>query len=198
MLDNVCVQTWGGRMSTVVLAFLVLTCAFPCVSGAAESTLTPQVCTETARLPEQLTPGGYSHMQPGGKTGEAALRQSAEPGTIRIAIGKETMTAVFEKNPSAEAFLELLKEDPVIVSMHDFGGFEKSGELETKLVRSDTRITAEPGDVTLYLGRTIAIFYDSNTWNLTRLARIKDKTQTELKKLLKAGGEDVTATFFIE
>ena len=66
------------------------------------------------------------------------------------------------ENTSAEAFLELLKSGDLTVSMHDYGGFEKVGPLGTALPRNDEQITTEPGDVILYQGDQITIYYDVN------------------------------------
>ncbi len=74
--------------------------------------------------------------------------------------------------------------------MEDYGGFEKVGPLGTTLTRNDTRITTQPGDVILYQGNQITIYYGTNTWNFTRLAKINDSTDLQAK--LGAGTVQVT------
>lgn len=74
--------------------------------------------------------------------------------------------------------------------MHDYGNFEKVGKLPTTLPRNDELITTTSGDIILYLGNQITIYYDINTWNFTKLGHINDITQTELKTIL--GDSDVT------
>ena len=73
------------------------------------------------------------------------------------------------ENSSADAFLELLKSGDVTIDMHDYGSFEKVGPLGTPLPRNDEQITTAPGDVILYQGNQVTIYYDVNTWSFTRL-----------------------------
>ncbi|MBR4632860.1 MAG: hypothetical protein IKO48_06050 [Elusimicrobia bacterium] len=83
--------------------------------------------------------------------------------------GNHKLTATLVDNSSATAFYELLKKGPLTVDMHDYGSFEKVGPLGTKLPRNDTQITTQAGDIILYQGNQITIYYDTNSWNFTRL-----------------------------
>jgi hypothetical protein len=109
--------------------------------------------------------------------------------------GSHKLTATLVDNSSAVAFYELLKKGPLTVDMHDYGSFEKVGPLGTKLPRNDTQITTEAGDIMLYQGNQITIYYDTNSWNFTRLGKVDGVTQAELKKILGKG--DVTAVFSV-
>ncbi len=110
--------------------------------------------------------------------------------TLKISFGQYELEAIFEKNSSAEAFKELLEKGPITINMSDYGNFEKVGSLGATLPRNDTSITTEPGDIILYQGNSITIYYDTNTWNFTRLARIKDSEN--LKEKLGDGAVLVT------
>lgn len=110
--------------------------------------------------------------------------------------GNHTLTATLSDNSSATAFYELLGKGPVTISMHDYGNFEKVGSLGKTLPRNDTQITTSAGDIILYQGNQITIYYDKNSWNFTRLGRVDGKTQAELKQILGKG--DVTAVFLIK
>ena len=79
--------------------------------------------------------------------------------------------------------------------MHDYGSFEKVGSLGFSLPKNDTNITTIPGDVILYQGNQITIYYDENTWNFTKLGNI-DISQDELKAVL--GDGDVEVDFSLE
>ena len=113
-----------------------------------------------------------------------------EEDTLLIIVGDYELTATFADNPSAEEFKALLAQGPVTVEMEDYGGFEKVGPLGTTLSRSDTQITTQPGDVILYQGNQITIYYGTNTWSFTRLASIDDPTG--LKEKLGEGSVQVT------
>lgn len=106
---------------------------------------------------------------------------SQEEPMLKITVGDQELLATFADNSSAEEFRDLLAQGPVTISMDDYGGFEKVGSLGTTLTRNDTRITTQPGDVILYQGNQITIYYGTNTWNFTRLAKINDSTDLQAK-----------------
>lgn len=138
-------------------------------------------------------------------TGPAAENEASEPYTTELSLPEGTdrmfyahvngkvLKILAAENSSADAFLDLLKSGDVSVEMHDYGSFEKVGPLGTTLLRNDEQITTEPGDVILYQGDQITIYYDINNWNFTRLGKVKDLSKAELKEIL--GGGNVTVTF---
>ena len=109
--------------------------------------------------------------------------------------GSHKLSATLADNSSAAAFYELLKKGAVAIKMRDYGSFEKVGPLGTTLPRNDTQITTTAGDIILYQGNQITIYYDTNNWNFTRLGKVDGMTQAQLKKILGKG--DVTAVFEI-
>lgn len=119
---------------------------------------------------------------------------SQEGSALKITIGDQELLATFADNSSAEEFRELLSQGPLTIEMEDYGGFEKVGPLGTTLTRNDTQITTEPGDVILYQGNQITIYYRTNSWSFTRLARIDDPSG--LQEVLGEGA--VSVTFSLE
>ena len=116
--------------------------------------------------------------------------------TLVIEINGKIFYADPEDNSSAQEFIEKLSSGPITVDMHDYGNFEKVGPLPWSLPSNDEQITTEPGDVILYQGDQITIYYDQNTWSFTRLAKIGNVTREEL---LEAFGDgDVTVSFYVE
>ena len=103
-----------------------------------------------------------------------------------------TLAADFEANSSADALRELLGDGDLTIEMSDYGDFEKVGSIGVSLPQNNEQITTEPGDVILYQGNSITIYYDVNTWNFTRLGKIADVTREELLDAL--GDGDVTVT----
>ncbi len=120
---------------------------------------------------------------------------------IKSDSGSHKLTATLVDNSSATAFYQLLKKGPLTVKMIDYGNFEKYGPIGTSLPRNDTQLTTEAGDIILYQGSQITIYYDTNSWNFTRLGKVITAdstttiTQAELKKILGKG--DVTAVFSV-
>ena len=111
-------------------------------------------------------------------------------------IGDSTLEISAADNSSAKAFIELLGSKDVTIDMHDYSKFEKVGDIGTELPTNDENITTEPGDVILYQGTSITIYYDTNTWDFTRLGKIQNITQQELKDIL--GDDNVTVTFSLK
>lgn len=113
-------------------------------------------------------------------------------GNIQITVGEVAMIAAPEDNSSAEAFLALLQEHPITVQMSDYAGMEKVGPLGTNLPRNDTQISVGAGDVILYQGNQITIYYGTNSWSFTKLAVIEGVTKESLLEVLGTGDVEVT------
>ena len=114
-------------------------------------------------------------------------------GLIYAHIGQESLIIQPADNSSARAFVDLLRKSDLTIEMHDYGNFEKVGSIGTSLPRNDERITTKPGDVILYQGNQITIYYDKNSWNFTRLGMIQNINQATLKEVL--GDGNVTVRF---
>ena len=108
--------------------------------------------------------------------------------------GGQTLTATLANNTSAQALMEALKQAPITYEAHDYGNFEKVGPLGQSFPENNESITTEPGDIILYQGSNLCLYYDTNTWNFTRIGKIEGKTQAELKQILKAGQGNITVT----
>lgn len=115
-----------------------------------------------------------------------------EEMNIWMKVDDEAVAVEWEKNDSVRALMELLREQPISIQMSMYGGFEQVGSLGTSLQRSDEQTTTQAGDIVLYSGSQIVVFYGSNSWAYTRLGRITDKSTEELAGLL--GNGDVTIT----
>ena len=91
-----------------------------------------------------------------------------------------------------QALKELCREQSLTIDMSMYGGFEQVGPIGQSLPRDDRQTTTSPGDIVLYSGNQLVVFYGSNSWSYTRLGRITDLSAEELKTLL--GNGDVTVT----
>ena len=117
---------------------------------------------------------------------------SSEGNTIILEVGGYTFTAALEDNTTGEALKEKLAEGSVTIDMHDYGNMEKVGGFGFSLPRNDEQITTEPGDLILYQGNAFVIYYAPNSWNFTRIGKIKDATAEELIEALGSGDVSVT------
>ncbi len=112
---------------------------------------------------------------------------------LSISVNGRTLTASLADNSSARAFQELLAEGPLTIPMSDYANMEKVGALGKNLPANDEQIHTQAGDIILYQGNRITVYYDTNSWNLTRLGKINGIAAQELKDIL--GGGDVEMTF---
>ena len=113
---------------------------------------------------------------------------------LKIEVNSNTFYADFEDNSSAKALKEKLQAGSLTLDMEDYGGFEKVGDLPFSLPTNDGNITTSAGDVILYQGNKLTIYYDTNTWNFTKVAKIRDADSSLKSKL---GEGTVKATFTI-
>ncbi|MBR3299369.1 MAG: hypothetical protein IKI64_09215 [Clostridia bacterium] len=111
---------------------------------------------------------------------------------MRMFIGKTEVSVVWAENESAAALADMVKSGPLVIVMSMYGGFEQVGSLGAALPRNDEQLTAQAGDIMLYSGNRIVVFYGSNTWSYTRLGRIADRSAAELAELLGSGEVTIT------
>ena len=117
---------------------------------------------------------------------------SEEQSEMKMTINNTPVTVEWEDNEAAAALKVAVKSKPITIQMSMYGGFEQVGSLGMTLPRNDTRISTSPGDVILYSGNQLVVFYGSNTWSYTRLGHITDKSQQELTQLLSNGNVTIT------
>ena len=120
------------------------------------------------------------------------LGETTAEKTLHLLINDTEVSVSWEDNESVNALIDLAKTEPLVIDMSMYGGFEQVGSLGTSLPRIDEQITTEAGDIVLYSGNQIVVFYGSNSWAYTRLGRITDQTAAELSDLL--GNSNVTIT----
>ena len=110
---------------------------------------------------------------------------------MNVQIGDYNFTATLEKNAAVEELMDMMKDGPVTIQMDDYSGFEKVGSLGRHLTTSNSQTTTSAGDIVLYNGNNIVMFYGSNSWSYTRIGKIDDLSDWE--KALGSGS--ITAVF---
>ena len=113
---------------------------------------------------------------------------------IQIKVNNKILNVKLEDNSSAKAFVEKLNNGDIIVNARDYGDFEKVGPLGFELPTNDTRITTTPGDLILYQGNQITLYYDTNTWSFTKLGKVENISKEELKEILGSGDVELVFT----
>ena len=111
---------------------------------------------------------------------------------LTMKIGETPVNVEWENNESAAALKALAEAKPLTIQMSMYGGFEQVGPIGQSLPRNDVQTVTNSGDIVLYSGNQIVVFYGSNSWAYTRLGHITDKNAQEMAELLGRG--DVTIT----
>ncbi len=182
-------------LAICVLVLVGALTAFGCASSSAPAASEAQpsgqgqleLQADSERDAESTSVEGAPETPDAGNQGEA---MSATKVTLEV--NGQTLVATLEDNPSAEAFADLLAKGPLTVEMDDYANMEKVGRLPQSLPRSDSQISVGPGDVILYQGSQITVYYDTNSWNFTRLAHIEGATANQMRAVLGDGAVDVT------
>lgn len=115
---------------------------------------------------------------------------------IKIKVNSNILEVKLEDNEATKSLVERLKNGDISVNANEYGGFEKVGSLGFNLPRNDKSITTSAGDIVLYQGNQISLFYNSNSWSYTKLGRVQNVSETELKNILGSG--DVTLILSID
>jgi len=147
--------------------------------------------TETGSETESLVVGNPSVTLEEPETGSINISEEENAMSMRVEVGDHTFTATLEDNEAVRTLKEMMAEAPIVIEMSDYSGFEKVGPLGTSLPTSNSQTTTHAGDIVLYNGNQIVIFYGSNSWSYTRLGHIDDLTGWEDA----LGSGDVTVTF---
>ena len=148
---------------------------------------------EDAREAESVKETGRNETD----TAETDIQNNTEENKVanmNVQVGDVVFSATLEENEAVSALVEMMQESPVMIQMSDYSGFEKVGSLGIRLPASNSQTTTQAGDIVLYNGNQIVIFYGSNSWSYTRLGHIDDLTGWEDA----LGSGDVTVTFSLE
>ena len=154
-----------------------------CGSGSAQpEAVMPQ--------PTEAAPSPISTQEPAAVEDTEVLQVGAEEEVkMKLLIGETEVAVQWEDNDSVAALRELVADKPLTIALSMYGGFEQVGSIGTSLPRNDVQTVTEAGDIVLYAGNQIVIFYGSNSWAYTRLGKVTDQSAEELAELL--GKENV-------
>ena len=159
----------------------------------AEAATTAKAATAaTTAAAETTTAEAATAATTGTETEET--EEMTEAAALRMKIGETEVSVAWEDNASVAALRELAGRGPLVIETSPYGGFEQVGEIGAALPRDDVPTATSPGDIMLYVGDRIVVFYGVNSWSYTRLGRIEGLSRDELTALL--GGDGVALTLF--
>ena len=115
---------------------------------------------------------------------------------VKVKINDEVFDVKLENNSATQELVKELKKGNVTVTATEYGGFEKVGELGFSLPANDENVETNPGDIVLYQGDKVSLFYGSYSWSYTKLGKIDNVDSNKLKEVLGSG--DVTLEFSLK
>ena len=187
-------KRWNKCLCAMVLAMAMMLLFAGCRAEDATERTSQGTSESTAERTTESTTENLTERIPE-ETAETTENEGNE-GMLKLTIGETPVTVEWEDNESVEALKALCQDSPLTIQMSMYGGFEQVGRIGQSLPRKDVQTTTEAGDIVLYSGNQIVIFYGSNSWAYTRLGHVSDKTAQEMAELLGSG--DVTITIGIE
>ena len=154
--------------------------------------------SNAAQDPKQSAGSVTSAQQQGAEqqSAEEPVEEEVKEKMLKMMIGDTEVSVDWENNESAEALKDLCAEEPLVIQMSMYGGFEQVGSIGTRLPSDDEQTSTSAGDIVLYSSNQIVVFYGSNSWAYTRLGHITDQDAAGMTDLL--GNGDVTITISLE
>ena len=125
-------------------------------------------------------------------TTEELATEEAKAKMLKMMIEDTTVAVAWENNESVEALKALCENEPLVIRMSMYGGFEQVGPIGTRLPSRDAQTTTSAGDIVLYSSNQIVVFYGSNSWAYTRLGHITDRDASGMADLLSNGNVTIT------
>ena len=192
------------KMKIILIAFCmtIMFCMSACSGNTINSGDNQNAVTEISTSENVETESSEENDEPEGD----AMYHTEDNGTVDyeatgdntmiMTIGDTKVNVDWEDNRAVEALRDMAKDGDVTIKMTMYGGFEQVGSIGQSLPRDDKQTTTSSGDIVLYSGNQIVVFYGSNSWSYTRLGHISDKDEAEMTELLSNG--DVTITLSID
>lgn len=172
------------KIRIILTLLILLICVSACGTNGRSSGSAAQ-STDTNETAGSENKGGATDTEKNNET------EADETMKMNVRIGDKTFTATLEDNAAVREFIQMMKSAPISIEMRDYSGFEKVGSLGRTLTADDRQTTTGAGDIVLYNGSQIVIFYGSNSWSYTRIGHIDDLTGWEEA----LGSGSITAVF---
>ncbi len=111
-------------------------------------------------------------------------KKAVQENRLVCSINGKRLDVIWENNETVTELIACAQKETIVVHTTRYGGFEQVGSLPQNFSVNDVQITAQPGDIVLYAGNQLVLFFGSNTWRYTMLGHIKGLSANELSALL--------------
>ena len=186
----------SGKIIAAALVVITLLICFSACGSGNTAPVSDDVSQPEATSQNADTQSAAETTVPPAESKSEETEENPIMKTLTMKIDGKKVAVDWEENESVAALAELVKNQPLTIQMSMYGGFEQVGSIGTSLPRNDAQTTTQAGDIVLYSGNQIVVFYGTNSWAYTRLGHITDKTAAQMEKLL--GNGNVTIEFSAE
>lgn len=135
-------------------------------------------------IPSQAPTIAYSNTTPPVETETIPSEAAPQETPLVLSVNGNELDVRWENNETVKELLSYTQEKSIVVNTTKYGGFEQVGSLPQGFSRNDVQMTTEPGDIVLYSGNQLVLFFGSNSWSYTKLGHIEGLSQDELSELL--------------
>ena len=192
-----------GRKAVIIAAAAISLTFASCGTAKADEAAAGPAMTESETVAEsretaesETVAESQTAAESQAVTENQEMAESRRETVMQMKIGETPVTVQWEDNDSVRALRDLCSEQPLSIQMSMYGGFEQVGPIGKRLPASDVQTKTEAGDIVLYSGDKLVVFYGSNSWAYTRLGHITDRDAAGMSALLSGG--DVVITISME
>ncbi len=199
MFGHCVIRTNHKKILSVLLVLVLLALVPGCGKKAAKTPektagvdfQTSASAEQTDEITKQTIPSS-SVKTTSGRTPSTDNIQEESEKMLQMKINGTVVFVEWEDNNAVRELKNMCKEKPITIDASMYGGFEQVGGIGKTLPREDKQITTSAGDIALYSGNQLVVFFGSNTWAYTKLGHIKNKSETELAELLSSENVQIT------
>lgn len=120
--------------------------------------------------------------------------QIGDASEMKLYINDQEIPVIWEDNETVSELMEQAADSDITVQMSMYSDNEQVGPLGKDYTRDDKQTTTHNGDIVLYSGNQIVVFYGSNSWAYTRLGKM-DIPQDEVNELLSNGDVELKLSY---
>lgn len=120
------------------------------------------------------------------ETAAAMEDRMEQENELILSVNGTPLNVIWENNDTVDELIAYAQNEKIVVDTTLYGGFEQVGSLPQSFSRNDVQMTTAPGDIVLYSGNQLVVFFGSNSWSYTTLGHIEGLSEQELSELLGA------------
>lgn len=105
--------------------------------------------------------------------GSAQQTEESDENEMVLTVNQSKIPVTWEENPTVSQLGEQVASGEITIQMSMYGDFEQVGSLGKEYVRNDRQMDTRSGDIVLYNGSNLVVFYGDHSWAYTKLGHIE-------------------------